>query len=109
MNETLKNIFVVCICIALAVLGYLFITGSSSSGVDVASSSSRDELIAKTQDFISRSAQLQSITLDQSIFTEPAFLGLRSFSNEVPDQPVGRTNIFTDRQDSSETEVESTP
>lgn len=99
MNETLKNIFVACICLALAVLGYLFITGSSSSDIDVAGSSSREELITKTQDFISRSAQLQSISIDQSIFTDTAFLGLRSFSSEVPNQPIGRTNIFTERED----------
>lgn len=54
----------------------------------------REELINKTQGFIERSAQLQKITIDQSFFTDPTFTSLRSFSTDVPEQTVGRTDIF---------------
>jgi hypothetical protein len=95
MSNLLKNIFVICICIACAAIGYyLFFTTNDLDlvgGTDV-----ELELINKTQSFIERSAKLQQIIIDQSLFTDSTFTSLRSFSTPVPNQPLGRVNIFSE-------------
>jgi len=94
MSGILKNIIVAIICIACAGLGYyLFIDGGSDSGVS-SNSVVRQELVNKTQSFIERSARLQQVNIDQSFFTDSTFTSLRSFSAPVPNQPLGRNDIF---------------
>lgn len=94
MSGLLKNIVIIGICIGCAGLAYYFFT-SSDSELDMSTNSAvRLELISKTESFIERSARLQSITIDQSFFTDRNFTSLRSFSTAVPNQPLGRSDIF---------------
>ena len=39
-------------------------------------------------------SELQSVTLDRTLFTSQEFLYLEDYSLEVPAQPTGRTNPF---------------
>ncbi len=94
MSALIKNIFVIVVCIAVAAVAYYVIF--STDGTDAVSDSStvRQELLDKTQSFIERSAKLQQVNIDQSFFTDSTFTSLRSFSTAVPDQPLGRDDIF---------------
>jgi acyl-CoA reductase-like NAD-dependent aldehyde dehydrogenase len=93
MSDIIKNIFVVIICIVCAWMLYYFLIGSNDTD-SVGKAAVEQELIDKTQSFITRSAKLKEITIDQSLFTNSTFTSLRSFSTPVPDQPLGRTDIF---------------
>jgi hypothetical protein len=95
MSGFTKNIFVICICIACAALGYYLFVGTDDSEL-AGNTVVRQELINKTQSFIERSAKLQQINIDQSLFTDSTFTSLRSFSTPVPNQPLGRNDIFGD-------------
>lgn len=92
MSGLLKNFFVIMVCIGCAGLAY-YLFSSDDSGIS-SNYVVQQELISKTQSFIDRSARLQEITIDQSFFTDPTFTSLRSFSTAVPNQPLGRNDIF---------------
>lgn len=94
--SSLKNILLIIACIAAAGLVY-YVTGPDASTAALGTSDEvRQQLIAKTQSFIERSAQLEQINIDQSFFMDSTFTSLRSFSTPVPNQPLGRENLFGD-------------
>ena len=94
MSSLLKNIFVGIICLGLAGLAYYFITDPTATSVG-SSADVNAELVSKTQAFIERSSKLQQINIDVSFFTNPTFTSLRSFAKEVPNQPLGKKDIFS--------------
>jgi len=46
------------------------------------------------QDLISLLLELRSIKLDDRIFSDPAFMSLQDFSQELVQEPIGRVNPF---------------
>lgn len=95
MTDTLKNILVGGVFILLLGLGYYMISQSdsvtlSTDGVSLVS----DNLLANTQAFIDRGATLQQLQIQTDIFTDTRFTSLRSYATAVPEQSVGRSNIF---------------
>lgn len=92
--SSIKNILIIVACVACA--GFvLYITRSNSVESDISSNSAvRQELISKTQSFIERSNKLQQINIDTAFFMDSTFTSLRSFSTPVPDQPLGRDDLF---------------
>jgi hypothetical protein len=108
MSFSFKNIFVIIICIILAGLGYFLMTDTSGTAAAMNSNETvRQDLLNKTQGFIERSTKLQQINIDQSFFTDETFTSLRSFETAVPNQSVGRDDIFGATSNISETEVVS--
>lgn len=93
MSQSLQNIVLIAIVVILVAGGYYVFFSDSVTDTD---SASQAELLAKTQSFISRSNQLKQINIDQTFFTNPNFVSLHSFSSDVPDQPVGRDDIFSE-------------
>ena len=95
MTQVLKNILVLGAFIAVVVLGYYLFTQRDSTTLSfVKGSDVSPELLAKTSVFIVRRAKLEGLTLDTSMFTDPSFTSLRSYTTEIPEQTVGRTNLF---------------
>lgn len=45
-------------------------------------------------DIVKTYSNLQSVNLDQKIFSQPGFTNLVDFGATIPDQPAGRTNPF---------------
>jgi hypothetical protein len=45
-------------------------------------------------DVLALYASLQSVSLDQSLFSSPLYRNLQDFSTTLSSQPVGRTNPF---------------
>jgi hypothetical protein len=92
--SSLKNIIIIIVCIACGTFAY-FLTRSDGTTADMGTNSAvRQELIAKTQSFIERSNKLQTITIDQAFFMDATFTSLRSFSTPVPNQALGRNDLF---------------
>ena len=99
MSPLLKNIFVGIICIILFGFAYFFITGNNDgeNGANT-NEDAQAALVNKTQSFIERSRKLQEIFIDTTLFTNVAFTSLRSFATDVPNQPLGRNDIFGSAQ-----------
>ncbi|MEK7187120.1 MAG: hypothetical protein AAB690_02385 [Patescibacteria group bacterium] len=45
-------------------------------------------------DIVKTYSNLQSVTLDQKLFSSPGYINLADFSVSISSQPVGRTNPF---------------
>ena len=95
MTQTLKNLLVLIVFVGLVALGYYLFTERDSSVLSLVKSVDvSPALLEKTSVFIGRRTQLEGLALDMSVFTNPAFTSLRSYTSEIPNQTVGRTNIF---------------
>lgn len=99
MTDTLKNLLVLAGFIAVLGIGYfMFTQNSTTTGSLFDREKISPVLLEKTQVFIERRAELEARTLDVSLFQDPAFTSLRSYTTEIPEQPVGRSNIFDEAQ-----------
>jgi hypothetical protein len=54
----------------------------------------QDDTSRISRDLIVTLSNLNTIRLDDSIFTDPVFLSLSDFGVQIPLQPVGRRNPF---------------
>jgi hypothetical protein len=101
-----KNVFIIIVCILVAGAAYYFLTDDSLAPGITDGSEVRQDLLNKTQSFIERSAKIQQINIDTAFLTDPTFTSLRSFATPVPNQPLGRADLFGStqgtRRDSSE-------
>lgn len=77
----------------LLVLGYVYFAYFSGSTSAPALSSS-DTSAVLSQNLLVTLQNLHTIKLDNSIFTDPAFLSLTDFGVTIPPQNVGRGNPF---------------
>ncbi len=89
-NQTIILVIVV-VVIAFFVYTYFF-TGKNDSAVLQTEEISVEAPV--NQDLVSLLLELKSITLDESIFSDPAFTGLQDFSQELVPEAVGRVNPF---------------
>ncbi len=67
---------------------YLPAQGAVTSGV------MQQELIAKTEEFIDHTETLQRLSIDTAVLDDPNFTSLVSYSSDVPEQPIGKPNLF---------------
>ncbi len=97
MSSLFRNI-TIALGIITALFGayYLYIDSASSSLEKAAAEQSLQEMLANTSVFISYSQELDQINLDLSLFEDQRFRSLRLYTQPVEEQPVGRTNLFSD-------------
>lgn len=89
----MKNLPVVIILVLVAAAGvYFYIQRDSTTLVTDVSAS--ESVVASTQIFMQRRAQLEQLAIDNTLFTDPRFRSLRSFTTPVAERPVGRDNPF---------------
>ncbi len=99
MSPLLKNIFVGIICLILFGFAYFFLVGNDDGEFETSTNEeAQAALLSKTQSFIERSRKLQEISIDTTFFTNTAFTSLRSFTTSVPNQPLGKNDIFGSAQ-----------
>ncbi|HET8581470.1 MAG TPA: hypothetical protein VFL98_03320 [Candidatus Paceibacterota bacterium] len=102
MIDTLKSHKVVAIVIVVIVLGglwYIMGGGGSSSQLlessDASASASGDATVAAVdQELQSTLAKVRAISLDDSIMSDPAFLGLTDIGQQIVSEPFGRSDPF---------------
>lgn len=81
--------------LGLFYLGYvLFFQSNQFALDDEYVNSATENLVAKTQVFIERRAQLDSVSLDGGLFTDERFTSLVSYTTTLSNQTVGKTSIF---------------
>lgn len=71
-------------------------SGSVITTTDVSSSDAAD------QDLVNTLLQLRAVSLDGSIFTNVAYMGLQDFSTHIVQEPVGRDDPFAPIQSSAQ-------
>lgn len=90
--DILKNKFVtggIAGVVVLALGYYLWTSGGDSSLLTTTESTS-----PLSQEILVTLGQLQTITLDPAVFTDPVFVSLNNFSSVIPPQQAGRRNPF---------------
>lgn len=106
-----KKIFLfVGIFIVVAIIYELFFSGGGAASSKTPFSPTADGLVSEIQpsssdaivgrDLLALLAQLQTISLDTSVFTNPVFVSLQDWSRPIDPQPFskaqGRQNPFSD-------------
>ncbi|PIP86707.1 hypothetical protein COV42_02595 [Candidatus Campbellbacteria bacterium CG11_big_fil_rev_8_21_14_0_20_44_21] len=101
----MKNFFSryrnVILAVAIAVLVFFlyktFLSNSGEKRVLLGTDSAdNDGSAASGREFLTTLLELRSLELDESIFSDRAFVILRDFSREVSPQPSGRPNPFAE-------------
>jgi hypothetical protein len=90
--KQVQNAVLVLVIVALAFIAYTIFANRQPEAVLTTTETS--ELSAPDQDLIALLLELKSISLDNSLFTSPAFASLQDFSQELIPEPVGRPNPF---------------
>ena len=89
-HKILTGILVVVI---LGAAWYEF-TGSSSSAPVLSTASTGSATDTQDAQLVSTLLQLQTVTLNGTILSDPGFLSLQDFTTQVVSEPVGRPNPF---------------
>lgn len=88
-----KNVMAIAGGIAILLLIYVYLAffsgGSSTDSLTASDSGS-----PLSTDILVTLQSIHSITLDNSIFTDPVFVSLSDFGTPIASQPVGRRNPF---------------
>lgn len=101
IRSNLKNILIVGVLLIAAFYGYsYFFGGSSNTGsLQVSVPAAVDNSVGK--DLLLVLADLRTLKLDDSIFSNPEFRSLKNFRVDLSPEPVGRTNPFAPLSGSS--------
>jgi hypothetical protein len=95
MSEIFQKIFITIGAAGILFLGYLLFVQPSQFALDGgAVNPLADSVLAKTQVFIERRIQLDQVVLDSSLFTDPRFTSLRSYTAALSTQSIGKTSLF---------------
>ncbi|MGC9602468.1 MAG: hypothetical protein ABSE76_01875 [Minisyncoccia bacterium] len=92
MNFLKQNKITIGGIIAVLLLGYIYIVYFSGSSTPALTSTDTDT--ALSQNLLVTLQNLQTIKLDNSIFSDPAFISLTDFGVTIPPQAVGNPDPF---------------
>lgn len=89
-----KSIIVIVVIVIIAAIVYFYYEGSAgpdSSALSLEAGGNADVVGAQVLGLLN---QIQSLKIDRSFFTDPAYQTLRDYSVAIPPQNVGRPNPF---------------
>lgn len=93
MSNVTKNIVTILGLLTVAFAGYYFYAQKESLEPAV-DEFDMQEMLASTEVFIARSQELGQMDFNLAVFEDSRFNSLRSFTDPIESQPVGRTNPF---------------
>jgi hypothetical protein len=98
MSSTLKNLLTILALATIAFVAYYLYTQQSSTVLSVnTTEAQKQDMLANTQVFIKHSAELNKIgSIKTSLFNDPRFSNLRSFSRPLAEVSVGRSDPFAE-------------
>lgn len=95
MSASLKYILIALGLATLVFAGYYFFIGSGGATLSFSNNDAvMSNMLANSQLFIDRRQQLEQVSLDTSLFTDPRFTSLQSYAAQLEEQPIGRTDPF---------------
>lgn len=91
----MKNLPIIALVLVVAAAGIYFylqrdVVNLTLDGGDALADSMNTNALL----FMQRRAQLEQLSIDNTLFVDPRFKALRSFTTPVPERPVGRDNPF---------------
>ena len=94
--EIFSNNKLVTAAAALIIAGAVWygFSGSSADSALLGTENANDTVSSEDQDIVTTLLKLRSVTLSGTIFASQAFLGLKDFSTDIVQEPVGRVNPF---------------
>lgn len=92
MFKDKKTLIYGSILAVLLVVAY-FVLFAGGEG-DIVTVASQDPTSAVSEELIKTLTSLNTIKLDESLFSDPAFVSLSDFGVIIPEQPIGRRNPF---------------
>lgn len=94
MSSTLQNLLISTGLILVLALGYfLYIQNERTGAQDTAVN---NIAAVETSDFLTRLRDLETIKINDEIFSDPNFTNLINFSEEVTELPYGKINPFSE-------------
>lgn len=87
-----KSIYILLAVIAVSALGYFMFTGNSTPDIGLLGTGETTPPIAA--EIVSLLNQIESLHIDTSLFTNPAYQTLRDYSVPIPALNLGRPNPF---------------
>lgn len=95
MSSSVKNIVVILIFFTLVLAGYFAYQQRGAASLSFSETDQvTQNVLNRTQVFIERGAVLSELSIDLRLFEDERFRSLQSYSEPVPDLPVGRENPF---------------
>lgn len=95
MNKSFTNIIVLTGIVITAVAGYFLFSQNSSPFLSTDTSDQQlQQLFISSQLFVERSRALSEIEMDTTLFDDPVFNSLKSYSPPPDEFTVGRPNPF---------------
>ncbi|MDB5188266.1 MAG: hypothetical protein JWO50_786 [Candidatus Kaiserbacteria bacterium] len=95
MEALFKNkIILAGIVIAIVTVAWFTLGSSSQSGGVLQSAGTAGDSGTTGSDLIQTLTNLETVSLDAPIFTDPAFLSLKDFSRQIVAEPTGRHDPF---------------
>ena len=97
MSGTAKNLIAILGLASIAFAGYyLYLQQSATTLTTAPGDESLEQMLMKTQVFITRRQALDKVVIDSSIFEDERFRSLRAFTKPLEDMPVGRKDPFAE-------------
>lgn len=97
MSNVTKNLVLILGLLIVGFAGYYIYTQQGSSALSFRSNDQvLQNMLSNTQVFIQRRQELEKVELNVSFFEDPRFVGLRSFSKPIQEQPIGRPDPFAE-------------
>lgn len=93
MSSTLQNLLIILGVVLLAGLGYYLYSQSNSFGLNTSSGASA-QVSADTTVLLHKLQSLQTIKLEDQVFTDKRFEMLTNFTQPVTPSYIGKTNPF---------------
>jgi hypothetical protein len=95
MEALFKNkILLAGIVIAVITVAWFTLGSSSQSGAVLQASGATGDSGSTGSDLIQALTNLETVSLDAPIFTDPAFASLKDFSRQIVAEPTGRHDPF---------------
>ena len=99
MSSRLQNLIVFLGLIIIAALGYYLYSNNRDSVLSLNSDTVNTQVAIESAEFAERLEELKSITLDDSLFTDPRFQSFINYRPPVIEEEVGRANPFLEVED----------
>ena len=108
MSKSAFNLIILLGIVAVLIGGY-FMFGQAGSSTEEQAKSARqlEQLVSSSELFVERSRALAQIQLDTSIFESDTFNALKSYSPDLNEFRVGRSNPFAAPTQSSPLPVDT--
>lgn len=111
MANIFANNKLIIIVAAVAILGAVWFgfSGSSSTTPVLGTENAAGTVSEEDKDIVETLLKLRSVTLSGTIFSSQVFLGLKDFSTDITQEPVGRADPFAPLSAPSQSASAATP